>query len=56
MKVKIEPKQYIRYSAEYDYIRIRNERGWSPRYLYEKVVEDYIETVRKGNSIFEIYK
>jgi nucleoside-diphosphate-sugar epimerase len=47
MKVEIEPKQYIRYPAEYEYTRIRNERGWNPRYLYEKAVKNYIETVGK---------
>jgi hypothetical protein len=30
MKVEIEPKQYIRYPAEYDYTRIRNEIGLEP--------------------------
>lgn len=56
MKVEIEPGQYVRYPAVYDYTKIRSEIGWSPKYLYEKSIEDYIETVRRGSPVFEIYK
>lgn len=55
IQVEIVPGQYVRFPAVVDTSRIRNELGWKPVYLYEKAVEDYIELIKKGNPLFDIY-
>ncbi len=55
LEYEVTPQQTVRYPAVVDGTRIRSELGWTPRYLYEKAIEDYVETVRKGEELFSIY-
>ena len=55
LKYEISPQPTVRYPAVVDDSRARSELGWSPKYLYERAIEDYLETVRKGSPYFEIY-
>jgi len=48
LKYEIQPQPTVRYPAVVDDSKIRSEIGWTPKYLYEKAIEDYIETYRKG--------
>uniref|UniRef100_A0A7C2ZPK5 NAD(P)-dependent oxidoreductase n=1 Tax=Ignisphaera aggregans TaxID=334771 RepID=A0A7C2ZPK5_9CREN len=55
LQYEIVPQPAVRYPAVVDDSKIRNELGWSPKYLYEKAIEDYIETATKGHPLFDIY-
>lgn len=55
LQVEVSPGPVVRYPAVVDYSKIKNEIGWTPKYVYEKAIEDYIETVKKGSTIFSIY-
>lgn len=51
----IEPGPSVRYPAVVDDSRLKSELGWKPEYLYERAIEDYIETARKGSKLFSVY-
>lgn len=55
LEYEVVPQQAVRYPAVVDDSRIRSELGWAPRYIYERAVEDYVETVRRGEELFSIY-
>ncbi len=52
---EIKPAEAVRYAAVIDDSRLRQELGWRPIYTYEKAIEDYIETARKGDELFRVY-
>lgn len=51
---EIQPAPAVRYPAVVDDSRARRELGWSPKYVYDKAIEDYIETCRKGSNLFRL--
>ncbi len=51
---EIKPAEAVRYAAVIDDSRLRQEFGWRPLYTYEKAIEDYIETARRGVELFRI--
>lgn len=55
LEYEVLPQQAVRYPAVVDDTRIRTELGWAPRYLYEKAIEDYVETARRGEELFSVY-
>ena len=55
LKYEIRPQPTVRYPAVVDHSRATAELGWRPQYLYERAIEDYIETVKKGSRVFDIY-
>jgi len=50
----VQPAPAVRYPAIVDDSRARRELGWSPKYVYDKAIEDYIETHRKGSALFRL--
>jgi nucleoside-diphosphate-sugar epimerase len=52
---EIRPAEAVRYAAVIDDSRLRREFGWRPVYTYEKAIEDYVETARRGEELFRIY-
>ena len=52
---EIKLAEAVRYAAVIDDSRLRQEFGWRPLYTYEKAIEDYIETSRRGEELFRIY-
>jgi len=51
---EVQPAPAVRYPAIVDDSRARRELGWSPKYVYDKAIEDYIETYRKGSALFRL--
>ena len=52
---EIKPAEAVRYAAVIDDSRLRQEFGWRPIYTYEKAIEDYVETARRGDELFRVY-
>ncbi|MEM0034743.1 MAG: NAD(P)-dependent oxidoreductase [Desulfurococcus sp.] len=55
LQYEVQQLEAVRYAAVIDDSKIREELGWRPQYTYEKAIEDYIETVRKGEELFRVY-
>lgn len=51
----VEPGPSVRYPAMVDDSKLRSELGWKPEYVYERSIEDYIETAKKGSRFFNVY-
>lgn len=51
---EVQPAPAVRYPAVVDDSRAREELGWSPKYLRDKAIEDYIETYKKGSELFRL--
>jgi len=54
LRYEIRPSPIFRYPAVIDITRARSELGWTPKYLYERAIEDYLETYEMGSRIFKI--
>jgi nucleoside-diphosphate-sugar epimerase len=54
LEYEVQPAPAVRYPAIVDDSRARRELGWSPKYVYDKAIEDYIETYRKGSALFRL--
>lgn len=54
LEYEIRPAPSVRYPAIVDDSRAKSELGWKPKYLYDKAIEDYIETYRKGSNLFRL--
>jgi len=54
LRYEIRPSPIFRYPAVIDMTRARSELGWTPKYLYERAIEDYLETYKRGSKIFKI--
>lgn len=54
LKYEISPIPAVRYPAEVDISRAKIELGWTPKYLYDRAIEDYIKTVRCGSRLFKL--
>lgn len=55
LRYEIRPQPTIRYPAVVDYTRATEELGWRPEYLNERAIEDYLETVKRGSKVFNVY-
>lgn len=56
LEYEVRPERTVRYPAVIDDTKARTELGWKPKYIYEKAIEDYLETVKKGSPLFDIYR
>lgn len=54
LRYEISPIPAVKYPANVDISKAKTELGWSPRYLYDKAIEDYIETVKHGSKLFKL--
>ncbi|MEM1638560.1 MAG: NAD(P)-dependent oxidoreductase [Desulfurococcaceae archaeon] len=54
LNYEVQPAPAVRYPAVIDDSRARRELGWSPKYIYDRAIEDYIETYKKGCDLFRL--
>jgi UDP-glucose 4-epimerase len=54
LRYKVEARETVRYPAVIDNERAERELGWTPRYLKEESIRDYLETLRRGSAIFNL--